>query len=115
MSPIPNAPILHLRSTHLHIRLPLFYVTQPLYCLCSFFTHGDSVVSLSVLSRLCDYMTKFVCFELWTRYNFSWFEANLECGRAPSLEICGLLTIGNNHVKNVISLLETLKYTTESQ
>ncbi len=55
-----------------------------------------------------------VCFELWIRYDFSWFKATLEYGRIGSAESCGLLMIGNYHEKDHINLLETLKDTTVS-
>ncbi len=29
------------------------------------------------------------CFGLWIRYDFSWFEVTLECGRVPVSESCG--------------------------
>ncbi len=38
-------------------------------------------------SALRDYVC--VYFELWLRYDFSWFEATLEYGRAPASESCG--------------------------
>ncbi len=47
-------------------------------------------------------------------YDFSWFEDILECGRVFASESCGVLMIGNNHEKDLISLLETLQDTTES-
>ncbi len=40
-----------------------------------------------------------MCFELWTGYDFSWFER----GRAPASE-----SYGYNHEKVLISVLETL-------
>ncbi len=65
--------------------------------------------------RLRDDVCACVCFELWIRYDFSWFEATLECGRVPVSESCGLLMIGNHHNKDLISLLEIRKDTSESQ
>ncbi len=57
-----------------------------------------------------------VCFELWTRYDVSWFEVTLECGRVPASGGCDYLMIGNTkHEKGLFSLLETLKDTTEPQ
>ncbi len=55
------------------------------------------------------------CFELCLRYDFSWFKAIMEVERVLASEGCGQLMIGNNHEKNLISLLETLKDTAESQ
>ncbi len=49
------------------------------------------------------------------RYDFSWFETTLGCGRVPVSESCDYLMIGNNHEKDLINLLETLKDTAESQ
>ncbi len=43
------------------------------------------------------------------------FEATLECARVPVPESYGLLMIGNNHEKELISLLEILKDASESQ
>ncbi len=43
------------------------------------------------------------------------FKATLNCGRVPASESSALLMIGNNHEKDLISLLETLKDTTELQ
>ncbi len=57
----------------------------------------------------------YLCFELWIGCDFSWFEATLVCGRVPVSESCGSLTLGKNHKKVLISLLEALKDTTESQ
>ncbi len=57
----------------------------------------------------------YLCFELWIRYDFSWFEATLQYGRVPVSESGGKLMIGNNNEKDLISLLETLKDTMESQ
>ncbi len=48
-------------------------------------------------------------------YNFSSFEATLECERAPASESYGYLMIGNDHETGPISLIETLKGATESQ
>ncbi len=56
-----------------------------------------------------------VCYEIWIRYDFSWFEAMLKYGRVPVPESCGLLTIDKNYEKALISLLETLKEATGSQ
>ncbi len=53
----------------------------------------------------------FLCFE----HDFSWFETTVESGRASASESCGQLMIGNNHKKDFICLLETLKGATESQ
>ncbi len=56
-----------------------------------------------------------VCVCVCVGYNFSWFEATLECERAPALESYGCLMIGNNHEIDFISLLETLKGVNDSQ
>ncbi len=45
----------------------------------------------------------------------SWLEHTLEFGRVPASENCGNLMIVTNHEKDLISLLETLKDTTELQ
>ncbi len=50
------------------------------------------------------YVTMCVCCELWARYDFSWFEATLECERVPALESWGKLRIGNNNEKGLTSL-----------
>ncbi len=42
-------------------------------------------------------------------------EAILELGRVHASESCGELMIGNSHEKDLNSLLETLKDTTEAQ
>ncbi len=39
----------------------------------------------------------------------------LECGRVPVSESCGKLMIGNDHEKDLFSLIETLEDTMESQ
>ncbi len=59
----------------------------------------------------------YVCvwFELWVRCDVNWFEDTLGCGRVPVSEICGLLMIGNNHEKELISLLEILMDITKLQ
>ncbi len=49
------------------------------------------------------------------RYDFSWFEATLECGLVHVSKSCGLLVIGNKNEKDLISVSEELKDTTKSQ
>ncbi len=58
------------------------------------------------------YVSMCVCvfFELWIRYDVSWFEGTLECGRVPESE-----SYGKNHKKDLISVFETLKDITESR
>ncbi len=74
-----------------------------------------SLIYINPRGTLLDYMCVRVCFELWTWYNFSWFEVTLESGRVSASESCGHLMIGNNHEKDLISLPETLKGATDSQ
>ncbi len=65
------------------------------------------------INSLRDYV--YADYTLWIQYDFSWFEATLECGRVPVPESCGLLMIDKNYEKALISLLETLKEATGSQ
>ncbi len=49
--------------------LVINYICEPIIC------HNSNVIRN---------VTMHVCFELWTRYDFSLFEATLECGRVPA-------------------------------
>ncbi len=55
----------------------------------------------------------FVELSIWD--GFSWFEAALEHRRVAASGSCDQVMIGNNHEKDLISLLGTLIDTTKSQ
>ncbi len=59
--------------------------------------------------RSRSFLTQLIIGAVGMRYDFSWFEATLECGRVHASESC------SNHEKGLIRLVDILKGITESQ